>query len=318
MEYILAMVIACVIALISIPFLMKLAYKLEFTDKPNGRKKHKKPTPLCGGIGLYIGFFTSYFIFIKEEDFKQQLMVFVTSTLILLIGLVDDYYKTKGKEFPIFPRLAVQLFCAILIFNSGIAFRGFTNPFTAQFIELSSTIQFILTITWIFGVTTVINWSDGKDGLAGGLSLICALTFFAAAIILEQNDSSGMVSIILAGCILGFLYYNKYPAKVFMGDSGANFLGFLLSLIALNGAFKQTTVFSLFIPILALAVPIFDNIFVIFKRFSEGKPVYQADRSQIHFRLEEKGFSPKQVVNYIMLISLAFSLLSIFLLLIKI
>ena len=316
MNYILAMVIALLFSMITMPVLMKLSHKLEFTDKPNKRKKHTAPTPLCGGIALYIGFFVSYFLFVRD-DMKQQIVIFIGATLIVIIGLVDDYYKTKGKEFPIFPRLIIQLLAAVLVFKAGIFFKGFTNPFTSQFILLSGTIQFILTITWIFGVTTVINWSDGKDGLAGGLSLISAMTFFVAALILGQQDPSAMVSIILSGSILGFLYYNKYPAKVFMGDSGANFLGFILSVTALDGAFKQATVLSLFIPILALAVPIFDNLFVIFKRFSEGKPVYQADRSQIHFRLEEKGFSPKQIVNYIMLISLSFSVLSIILLLIK-
>ena len=316
MKYVLAMVVSLIVCFAVMPFLMKLSHKFEFTDKPNRRKKHKNPKPLCGGIALYIGFFISYFIFVRD-DLKQQIVLFITSTLILIIGLVDDYYKTKEKEFPIFPRLAVQLFSAVVIFNSGIAFVGFTNPFTSQFIELSRTIQFILTITWIFGVTTVINWSDGKDGLAGGLSLISAGTFFVAALILGQQDPSALVSIILSGSIIGFLYYNKYPAKVFMGDSGANFLGFILSITALDGAFKQATVMSLFIPILALAVPIFDNLFVIFKRFTEGKPVYQADRSQIHYRLEEKGFSTTQVVNYIMLISFAFSALSISLLLVK-
>jgi UDP-N-acetylmuramyl pentapeptide phosphotransferase/UDP-N-acetylglucosamine-1-phosphate transferase len=154
------------------------------------------------------------------------------------------------------------------------------------------------------------------DGLAGGLSLISAITFFLAAIILDQSGSA-LVSIMLVGTILGFLYYNRFPAKVFMGDSGANFLGFILSITALEGAFKQATVLSLFIPILALAVPIFDNLFVIIKRFLEGKPVYQADRSQIHFRLEKRGLTTVQVVNYIMLISLSFSAISIILLLIK-
>ena len=233
MNYILAMVIALVISLITMPFLMKLSHKLEFTDKPNKRKQHKAPTPLCGGIALYIGFFVSYFIFVRD-DMKQQITIFIGSTLIVLIGLVDDYYKTKGKEFPILPRLIIQLLAAVLVFNAGILFKGFTNPFTSQFIELSRTIQFILTITWIFGVTTVINWSDGKDGLAGGLSMISAMTFFVAALILDQQDPSALVSIILVGSIIGFLYYNKYPAKVFMGDSGANFLGFILSITALD------------------------------------------------------------------------------------
>ncbi len=316
MNYILAMVVSLLGALITMPFLIKLAKKVHFTDKPNKRKQHKAPTPLCGGIALYIGFFISYFLFYKNENLKQQITIFVAATMIVLIGLIDDWHKTKGKEFAIFPRLVIQLLAAILVFKAEIAFSGFTNPFTGSYIQLNSMVQFILTITWIFGVTTVINWSDGMDGLAGGLSLISAITFLAAAIILNQNESA-MVSIILVGTILGFLYYNKYPARVFMGDSGANFLGFILSITALDGAFKQATIFSLFIPILALAVPIFDNLFVIFKRFSEGKPVYQADRSQIHFRLEEKGFTTVQVVKYIMLISLAFSTFSIILLWIK-
>lgn len=316
MDYILAMVVSLLSALITMPFLMKLANKLHFTDKPNKRKQHKMPTPLCGGIALYIGFFISYFIFVRRDDFKQQITVFVSATMIVLIGLIDDWYKTKGKEFPIFPRLIIQLLSAILVFKAGIVFEGFTNPITGMFIELNPTIQFLLTITWIFGVTTVINWSDGMDGLAGGLSLISAITFFVAAIILNQYESA-VVSVILIGVISGFLYYNKYPAKVFMGDSGANLLGFILSITALDGAFKQATVLSLFIPILALAVPIFDNLFVIIKRFSEGKPVYQADRSQIHYRLEEKGFSTVQVINYIMVISSTFSAISIILLLLK-
>ena len=154
------------------------------------------------------------------------------------------------------------------------------------------------------------------DGLAGGISLISSMTFFVAAIVLKQGESA-ILSIILGGAILGFLKYNRYPAKVFMGDSGANVIGFLLSIIAIDGAFKQATIMSLFIPILALAVPIFDNLFVIFKRFTEGKPVYQADRSQIHFRLEAKGFTPKQVVKYIMIVSILCSSISIFLLLFK-
>lgn len=315
MNYILAMVVSLIIALITMPFLMKLASKVHFTDKPNKRKQHKKPTPLCGGIALYIGFFIAYFIF-KRENFNQQVTIFIAATMIVLVGLIDDWYKTKGKEFPIFPRLVVQLLSAIMVFKAGFVFEGFTNPLTGIFIELNPTVQFLLTITWIFGVTTVINWSDGMDGLAGGLSLISAATFFFAAIILGQPESA-LVSIILAGAILGFLYYNKYPAKVFMGDSGANFLGFILSITALEGAFKQATVLSLFIPILALAVPIFDNLFVIFKRFTEGKPVYQADRSQIHFRLEEKGFSTVQIINYIMVISFTFSAISIVLLLLR-
>ena len=295
---------------------MKVALKYNFTDKPTKRKKHRGPIPLCGGISMFIGFFIPYFIVFYDHPFKEKYGIFIGALLILIIGVVDDYYKSIGKEFAIIPRLIVQLLAAIIVYKSGVVFQGFTNPFTNTYVVLPTIIQFILTtITWIFGVTTVINWSDGMDGLAGGLSFISAMTFAASAVILSQPPSL-LFSLMIAGVVLAFLFYNKYPARIFMGDSGANFLGFILSIIALDGAFKAATILSLLIPILALAVPIFDNIFVIFKRFSEGKPIYQADRSQLHYRLEAKGLNTKQVVSFISAISLVFSIISILMLLI--
>lgn len=319
MQYIVAAVFSFLIVYFLIPVFIKVANKIGFTDKPTERKKHRGPIPLGAGIPIYIGFFTIYFImnyFFVEGEMKKQYWILLGATLILLIGLVDDYYKTKGKEFPIFPRLVVQLLAAIIVFKGGVAFEGFSNPISHNYVLLPVQLQFILTITWIFGVTTVINWSDGMDGLAAGISTVSAITFFFAALILGQWPSA-LTSIILGAAIFAYFLYNKHPAKVFMGDSGANVIGFLLSIIAIDGAFKQATVLSLFVPIFALAVPIFDNIFVIFKRFTEGKKVYEADRSQMHYRLEEKGLSTKQIVNYILGISLFFSILSIIVLFIK-
>ena len=316
MQYILSFILAFLITYFIIPKLIKISKKYSFTDKPTKRKKHGEEKPLCGGVAMFIGFFIVYFFVNRYTGITEKVWIFIGSLLILIIGLVDDYYKARGKEFPIYPRLIIQLIAAIIIYKSGIAFVGFMNPFNEKYIALSSTLQFVLTVTWIFGVTTVINWSDGMDGLAGGLTFISSLTFGIAAVILKQSESI-IMSFIVSGIVLGFLMYNKYPAKIFMGDSGANFLGFILSIIALDGAFKQATLMSIFIPILALAIPIFDNIFVIIKRFIDGKPVYQADRSQIHYRLQAKGFSQKQVVTYINMLSLAFSTISIILLLIK-
>ena len=315
MQYLLLFVAAILIVYGITPVLMKMSMKLNFTDKPTERKKHRKETPLCGGIAMYIGFFPLFFL-VEGLETKTKIGIFIAASLILGIGLVDDYYKSTGREFKIYPRLIIQLLAAFIAFKSGVEFQGFSNPFTGEYVYLSTWVQLILTVTWIFGVTTVINWTDGMDGLAGGLSFISALTFAAVAVILGQSPMIAF-SLIVAGVNLGFLYYNKYPAKIFMGDSGANLIGFLLSVIALDGAFKGTTILSLFIPILALAVPIFDNIFVIFKRFSEGKPVYQADRSQMHYRLEAKGLTPVQIVRFITAISLACSAVSIILLLIK-
>ncbi|MGL4850844.1 MAG: MraY family glycosyltransferase [Clostridium sp.] len=311
MDYLIEFICALAITVIVTPILIKISYKIKFTDKPTKRKKHKKITPLCGGLSMYIGFFLVYFL--AGEITEKKIYIFIGSTMILLIGLVDDYYKSKGKEFKITPRLIIQILAAYLVYKAGVAFTGFTNPFTGEYILLNHTLQLILSITWIFGVTTVINWSDGMDGLAGGISLVSTITFFVAAIILGQVDSAS-VSSIMAGVLAGFLIFNVHPAKIFMGDSGANFLGFILSIIALDGAFKQATVLSILLPILALAVPIFDNLFVIIKRYSEGKAVYEADRSQIHFRLEAKGFTPRQTVSCIVGISIMCSIVSIILL----
>lgn len=316
-NYFWAFLIPFVIVILLMPSLMKFSQKIEFTDKPTERKKHAKPIPLIGGVAMFIGFFVSIFYnCIRERIFTEILVVFIAALMVLAIGLVDDFYKTRFKEFPIFPRLAIQIIAAIMVYKSGIVFSGVTNPFNGQFVLLPEYLQFILTITWIFGVTTVINWSDGMDGLAGSISVISATTMFVVAIAKGQS-SSAIMAISLVGGILGFLKYNRHPAQVFMGDSGANFLGFILAIIALDGTFKQATVMSILIPFLALGVPIFDNLFVVIKRFIDGKPVYQADRSQIHFRLQEKGMTQKQVVSYICMLSVCLSLISLLLLILK-
>lgn len=139
---------------------------------------------------------------------------------------------------------------------------------------------------------------------------------FIIALIKGENVSAS-IAIALVGMTLGFLIFNKYPAKVFMGDSGANFLGFILAIIALEGAFKQTTTLSILIPILILGIPIFDNIFVILKRIKRKKPIYKADRSQVHYRLLEKGLSINQTVTYLCVLSIFLSLISILIFLFK-
>ena len=315
MKYLLATILSFSIVFILTPILMKLAFKYNFTDKPTKRKKHRGNIPRCGGISMVIGFFIPYFIIFSDHPFKEKYGIFIGALLILIIGIVDDYHKSIGKEFAIIPRLIVQLLAAIIVYKSGVAFHGFTNPFTNTYIVLSPIIQFLLTVTWIFGVTTVINWSDGMDGLAGSISIISAMTMFVVALAKGQFNSAYM-SITLVGSILAFLRYNRHPARVFMGDSGANFLGFILAIIALEGAFKQATALSILVPVLALGVPIFDNIFVIFRRFQSGKPVYEADRSQIHYRLQERGMSVKQIVSYICILSGCLSLVSLLIIMI--
>ncbi|MBG9941848.1 MraY family glycosyltransferase [Brevibacillus formosus] len=314
--YALSFLLSFCIVMVLIPPLAKLAFRLDFVDKPRKdveRKIHREPIPLTASYAIFVGFAASFLLFSKEST-GQTIAVLSGSLLLLIIGTIDDWYKTQGKDFSALPKLIVQVSAAVIVYLSGITFSGFYNPLSGEYFLLPQWLQFILTILWIFGVTTVINFSDGMDGLAGGLSAISAGTLFVVALVKGQSTSA-IMAISLIGVALAYLRYNKPPAKIFMGDAGATFLGFILAVIALDGAFKQATVLSLFIPILALGVPIFDNLFVVTKRFLQGKPIYQADASQVHYRLLRSGLNPKQVVTFLCLISVCFSLTSIILLL---
>ncbi|SDM41825.1 MraY family glycosyltransferase [Paenibacillus jilunlii] len=317
--YVLAFLVSFCIVYLLIPPLGRLAFRLDFVDKPRQdveRKIHREPIPLTASYAIFIGFFITYLLFTRDFSLGT-LALFIGGVLLLTIGTIDDWYKTKGKDFPALPKFIVQIAAAILVFLSGNAFTGFINPFSGDYISLPVILQFVLTILWIFGVTTVINFSDGMDGLAGGLTAISAVTLFVVALAKGQSTSA-MMAITLVGVTIAYLRYNKAPAKIFMGDAGATFLGYILAVIALDGAFKQATVLSLFIPILALGVPIFDNLFVVIKRFVQGKSIYQADATQVHYRLLKAGLNQKQVVAVLYLASVCLSLSSIILLLIQI
>lgn len=294
----------------------KFAIKIGFVDKPTERKIHKEPVPLLASVAIFTGFILSLFLF-SGGFTRKNLLILTGSLLVIFIGIVDDWYKTHGKDFPALPKFIVQASAAVIVYFAGAVFTGFTNPFTNTYVLLPTSIQFLLSVTWIFGVTTVINFSDGLDGLVGGLSTISAMTLFVVALT-KGRSGSAMMAIILVGAAIGYLRYNKPPARVYMGDAGAGFLGFMLGIIALDGAFKQATVLSLFVPILALGVPIFDNLFVVLKRSIEGKPFYKADRSQVHYRLLSAGFSAKQAVWFLCLINICLSLTSIIIMLLKV
>jgi len=315
-NYVLAFILSFAIVFLLIPHLKKLAVKVDFVDRPTERKLHREAVPHLASIGIFLGFMITYALFTDAID-KQFVSILIGSLMILSIGIIDDWYKTKQKDFPALPKFIIQVSAAILAYQSGMVFYGFTHPFTQEFIILPVILQFLLSVTWIFGVTTVINFVDGLDGLAGSISAISAMTLFVVALAKGQTDSA-LMSIILVGVLVGYLKFNKQPAQIYMGDAGATFIGYILGVIALSGAFKQATVLSLFIPILALGVPIFDNIFVVFKRMYEGKPIYKADRSQIHYRLLSAGLKPKQVVIFLSLVSLCFGLSSIILMLLQV
>jgi len=313
MNYLAAFLSAFLIAVLIIPQLKRLAIKIDFVDRPTSRKIHKEPVPHLASIGILFGFFIPYFLYMGGID-RTSIGLVLASILIISIGIIDDWYKTQGKDFPALPKLVVQVSAAIVIYFSGVVFYGFTNPLSNEYILLPVALQFILTVTWVFGVTTVINFMDGLDGLAGSISAISGTTLFVVALAMGQTDSA-MMAILIVGSVVGYLKYNKAPAQIYMGDAGATFIGFILGVIALDGAFKQATVLSLLIPVLALGVPIFDSIIVIIRRMMKGKPIYKADREQGHYRLLSSGMNQKQVVAVLSLANITLGLMAIILLL---
>lgn len=301
------------------PYIQKKSIEIGFVDKPNPRKIHLYPIPVTGGIGLFIAFFVSQFII--RGFSKEFLGFFLASILILGIGLVDDWYKSQGKDFGAFPKFIVQILACSIVFFMGIQIEGITNPFTHKFISFPIWFQYIATVVWLFGVTTVINFIDGIDGLAAGITTISGATLYFVALMNLSIISTARISTYMAAALVGissaFLIFNRHPAKIFMGDSGATFLGFVLATIAVEGTFKVATVVSLIVPILTLGLPIFDNLFVIIKRIKEGKPIYKADKSQVHFRLLAAGLNQKQTVLFLYLVSICFSLTSLIIMLLS-
>ncbi|EKQ57959.1 MULTISPECIES: MraY family glycosyltransferase [unclassified Clostridium] len=320
MDFLRAFTFSLLMMLFITPKLMQLAYKIDYLEKPKidcERKIHNEAKPYLAGVGIFFSFWIAYFSINPVCNIKN-IIIFLSSLLIFIVGMFDDYYKIKKKDLKALPKMIFQLLACILVYEaSGVKFSGITNPFDGSYVVLPIWLQFTLTICWLFGVTTVINFIDGMDGLAGGITCISSCTLFLVALV--KNDlSSALMAIILVGICLGYLKYNKFPSKILMGDSGATFLGFILGIISLDGAFKQATAISIFIPILVLGLPIFDNIFVLFKRIHEGRPIYIGDASQIHFRLLAKGLNQKQVVYLLYLACACLNLSAIVLLFLKI
>jgi len=316
MHYLFAFAVVFGITLVLMPLFKNLATKYDFTDKPTERKKHRDPMPLSGGLAMFVAFSVGFFIFVVGSD-PTLPAVFAGAALIVGVGLVDDFSKSKGKEFPVWPRLLVHFGAAAVAFAYGIRFTGFFNFFTGYYMYLPVWLQFVLTVLWIMGLVTVFNFMDGLDGLSGLLALGAGATFFVVAIAMGQTESA-FLSAIFVAAVSGFLRFNLPPAKVYMGDSGAYLIGYLLAVISLHGAFKQATVVSLVIPMLAMGVPIFDGVLVVVRRILARKPAHIADSSNIthlHFRLIKGGMRPVHAVALIFLLSVCLNLTAIILIL---
>ncbi len=293
-----------------VPLLRSLSLQTGFVDQPSHRKIHRQAIPLLGGVAIYISCVSSLILF--DGLSGRSFTVMLGGGLLVLTGLVDDWYKTKGMEFPVVPRLYIYTGASMVPLLFGIDIQGIRLWGDTLYL-FSDWASWLTAVVWIFALINMINFIDGVDGLAPGISLLSALTLFAAALMKGQQNSA-VFAIIIAGACLAFLAYNFYPARIFMGDSGAIFLGYALAVLAIDGSFKRATVISFVVPFLALGVPILDTIIVFARRIMQGKGLHTADRLHTHHTLMKQGLTQVQTVTLLYVVSVIFSLLSLLLL----
>lgn len=319
----LTLIVSFALVYLMVPLLRKVAMKTGFVDMPNARKLHKEPIPVLGGAGMFVGFIVTMALF---EGFFGALDgrfwgITIGGGMLFLIGLIDDYYKTRGKDFPAWPKFLTQIAAACVL----IAFGVKVNSITIPWIDLPyysfadhdmEWVSYVVTILWVVAITNMLNFLDGVDGLAAGIASISATTLLFVSL-LTENQSVGFYAVALIGVCLAFLRHNFHPARIFMGDAGSTFLGFTLAAIAVDGALKSATFVSVIVPVLALGVPIFDTLFVIIRRLKEKRPIYQADKSHTFHTLMRSGLNQVQTVSFMYLLGICFSLASIVVLLVN-
>lgn len=295
--------ILCFIAsVLFTPLVKKFAIAIGATDKPNARKVHQKIMPRLGGLAIYISFLIGFLILRPSDPDFSPLPIIIGSFIIIITGVLDDRFELSAKV-----KLIGQLLAAGSVVLGGIQLQTINIPFGGE-IEFGI-FSIPLTILWIVGITNAINLIDGLDGLAAGVSSIALITISAMAILMG-NVFVTSVGLILLGSTLGFLVYNFHPAKIFMGDTGALFLGYMISVLALLG-FKNITIFSLIVPIIILGVPISDTFFAIIRRLVNKQPLGAPDKSHLHHCLLRLGYSHRQTVLIIYGIAAMFGLAAV-------
>lgn len=312
--YMWAFAVALVVSFLVMPLVILLARRTGAMDAPNARKVHKKPVPRIGGLGIYAGFMAAIiFVAVKfglnDEMIKETVGLLLSGSLIVALGLLDDY-----KNLPAKVKLLGQICAAavlVLIFDVRIDFV--TDPFGDYLYFDNLSIPYLavpITMFWLVGLTNTVNLIDGLDGLAAGVAAIASVTIWLVA--LEQNFILvAVLTAALAGAAVGFLKYNFHPAKIFMGDTGSMFLGFMLAGISVTGAVKSVATIALIVPIFALGLPILDTTFAIVRRVRGGVPIFKPDKGHLHHRLLSVGFTQRQAVLLMYVISALFGLSAI-------
>lgn len=297
-EIIYMIIVPFLFVLALIPFIKKVANHIGAIDIPNERKVHKVSIPRLGGLGIYLGFIAGYTIFGEMSDKMNAILI--GSIIIIITGIVDDIKPVPAKI-----KLLFQIIAASIVAIYGEILLKDLSAF-GLYIHFGS-LSYIITILFIVAIINCINLIDGLDGLAAGLSSIYFITIGIVIVVWKQSFGlDAILTFIMLGSTLGFLCHNFNPAKIFMGDTGSMFLGYMIAVIALLG-FKNVTLTTLLVPIALLAIPIIDTFFAILRRIINHKPITMPDKAHLHHQLLNVGLSHRNVVLVIYLIQIIFS-----------
>ncbi len=286
--------LAALISFLVTPLAIMIAPKIGAVDIPkDGRRMHSEVMPRFGGLAIFVGTMLPLIFFFHHVPKMQA--VFVGGTIMYILGVVDDL-KNLNAGIKFF----VQLIVASIMYFMGLRITLITNYITGEGdLTFGVALCFIVTVIWIVGITNTINLIDGLDGLAAGTTAIASLAIAYVAYI--HGDQVGFFVVcaammIIAGACAGFLPYNFYPAKIFMGDGGSLFLGFMIAALSVVGPLKRSTVIAVVIPVVVLGIPIFDTVFAIFRRLVNRQPIMMADKGHLHHHLIASGYGQRRAV----------------------
>ena len=287
---ILALTVSLVVSFALTPAVKWLAVKIGAVDVPKDKRRmHDHPIPRLGGLAIFIGFVVAVLAFAEVD--RQLRGILLGGCIIVAVGIVDDSHPLgAGIKF------ILQIVAALIAVWHGVLIEMIANPlpFGAAYWDFGI-MAVPITVIWIVAVTNSVNLIDGLDGLADGVSTIAALTMLIIALLMGDMEMAVLCAALVGGCI-GFIPYNRNPAKIFMGDTGATFLGFVLATVSVTGLFKLYAVISFVVPFIILGFPIFDTVSAFTRRILKGQNPMKADRSHTHHKLIDMGMNQKQAV----------------------
>jgi UDP-GlcNAc:undecaprenyl-phosphate GlcNAc-1-phosphate transferase len=309
-QFILPFILAWVAGMLLIPLVRRFALNLGFVDRPGHRKIHKNPIPRIGGVAIFFGCFVGALPFLQENT--ATFGVLIGSTLIFIIGLIDDLIDLKARV-----KLAAQIIACLILFAFGVKINIVTDFIAGQGFVALGYLTYPITLFWVIGLTNTVNLVDGVDGLAGGIVFIALSTLLTVRLLVPQIQDPALMQNVLVitaatmGALLAFLRFNVHPATIFMGDSGAYFLGFVTAALSVAGGAKGSILFPLIVPLIAFGLPVIDVLFAILRRFFKRVPIFQADKEHLHHRLLNRGFSQRDTTRFLWMVSSCFGFIAV-------